>query len=114
MPAVGREDSELRGRMIFVVGARRSGTNWLERILTAHPGVVAMPSETYLFSHGIAPLAERFQHANPGSPAIGRTFIERARFLDAVRDLLDTVFSERAHRAGAEARYLLERTPWHA
>src|SRR5947199_1001755 len=113
MPAVGREDSELRGRMIFVVGARRSGTNWLERILTAHPEVVAMPSETYLFSHGIAPLTERFQHANPGSPMVGRTFMEGESLLDALRELVDRIFCEHLERAGPDARYLLERTPWH-
>jgi hypothetical protein len=100
--------------MIFLVGARRSGTNWLQRILSSHQGVVSMPSETYLFSHGIEPLTERFQHANPGSPVMGRTFMERERFLDSVRDFVDQVFLDNLERLGADTRYLLERTPWHA
>jgi hypothetical protein len=100
--------------MIFLVGARRSGTNWLQRILTAHPDVVGLPSETYLFSHGIEPLTALFQHANPGSPMMGRMFVERERFLDAVRNLTDQAFLDNLERLGGDARYLIERTPMHA
>src|SRR4051794_19181933 len=60
---MSRADSPLRGRMIFNVGARRSGTFWLQRIVAAHPGVSAVPSETHLFSDGIAPLFSRLQHS---------------------------------------------------
>src|SRR5213076_1354071 len=74
---VSRAESPLRGRMIFNVGSRRSGTFWLQRIVTAHPEVSAVGSETHLFSHGIAPLAERFHHAALGSGQVGSTFIER-------------------------------------
>jgi LPS sulfotransferase NodH len=111
---VSRAESPLRDRLVLLVGARRSGTNWLERILTAHPAVAAMPSETYLFSHALAPLAERFQHANPGSPMMGKTFLPREAFLDAARDLFDRVFLDHLGRADGEVRYLVERTPWHA
>ena len=31
---MSRPDSAMKGRLIFLVGARRSGTNWVERILT--------------------------------------------------------------------------------
>ena len=50
--------------MIFNAGARRSGTYWLQRITCAHPAVAEVPSETYIFSHGIAPLMERFHCFN--------------------------------------------------
>src|SRR4051794_17938627 len=95
-----RSQSPLRDRVLFIVGARRSGTNWLERILTAHPGVVAVPTETYLFSHGVQPFSELFQHANPTAPTMGRTFLPRDDFLDGMRDLLDRVFLETLERAG--------------
>jgi hypothetical protein len=111
---MSRNDSVLRDRVIFIVGARRSGTNWLERILTAHPEVVAMPTETYLFSHGVQPLSERFQHANPESPEIGRTFLPREAFLDVARDLVDRAMLETLARSEPGARYVVERTPWHA
>src|SRR4051794_8557731 len=111
---MSRADSPLRGRVVFIVGARRSGTNWLERILTAHPAIVAMPTETYLFSHGIEPFSERFQHANPSAPSMGRTFMPREAFLDSVRDLVDRAFLETLERRDPSARYIAERTPWHA
>jgi len=99
--------------MIFVVGARRSGTNWLQRILTAHPEVAGMPSETYIFSQGIRPLAELFQHATPGSPKTARTYMPRAAFLRAAREFTDRVFAETLRSIAPGASHLVERTPWH-
>jgi hypothetical protein len=97
--------------MIFNVGSRRSGTFWLQRIVTAHPEVSAVGSETHLFSHGIAPLAERFHHAAMGSGQVGTTFIERDTLLDALRDFCDTVFIPMLEPGKTR---LAERTPLHA
>jgi Sulfotransferase family len=108
---VSREQSPLRGRMIFNVGSRRSGTFWLQRIVTAHPQVSAVGSETHLFSHGIAPLAERFHHAALGSGQVGTTFIERDTLFDALREFCDTVF---APMLAPGTSRLAERTPLHA
>jgi hypothetical protein len=99
--------------MIFLVGARRSGTNWLQRTLACHPEVASLPSETALFSDGVATLAERFQHANPGSLMMGRTYIRRESFLDAIRDLVDVAFIETLEPRLPDARYCIERTPGH-
>jgi hypothetical protein len=109
-----RATSPLRNRVIFVVGARRSGTNWLERILTAHPEIVAVPTESYLFSHGVQPLTERFQHSNPGTAMMGLTFVQRETMLDALRNFIDPILLETLEREDPEARYIVERTPWHA
>jgi len=108
---MSRAHSLLRGRMIFNVGSRRSGTFWLQRIVTAHPDVSAVGSETHLFSHGIAPLAARFHHAALGSAQVGTTFIERDVLLDGLRAFCDTVF-EPMLEPGRER--LAERTPLHA
>ena len=108
---MSRADSPLHGRMIFNVGSRRSGTFWLQRIVTAHPDVSAVGSETHLFSHGIAPLAERFHHAALGSGQVGSTFIERDALLDALRDFCDTVFAPMIEPG---RNRLAERTPLHA
>src|SRR5437588_5130521 len=78
-------ESPLDGRMIFLVGARRSGTNWLQRTLATHPAIVSVPSETHLFSHGIAPLAERFHHGAPTSTHTGAMYVDRQRLLGALR-----------------------------
>ncbi len=96
--------------MIFNVGARRSGTYWLQRVVTAHPQVASVPSETHLFSHGIAPLMERFHHTIKGSPQVGSGFIELEQALDAVRDLCDAFFE--GYLTDDAAR-LAERTPLH-
>jgi hypothetical protein len=111
---MSRADSPLRDRVIFVVGARRSGTNWLERILTAHPEIVAVPTETYLVSDGVKPFLDRFQHANPGAATPGRTFVSRDALLDGLRELLDRVLADTLEREDPTARFILERTPWHA
>jgi hypothetical protein len=97
--------------MIFNVGSRRSGTFWLQRIVTAHPEVSAVGSETHLFSHGIAPLTERFHHAALGSGQVGSTFIEREALLDALRDFCDAVFAPMIEPGRT---HLAERTPLHA
>ena len=96
--------------MIFNVGARRSGTYWLQRIVCAHPAVGEVPSETYVFSHGIVPLMERFQHSDRDSQEVGRVYADRERLIAAIRNLCDTVFGE---FAADGQTHVAERTPWH-
>src|SRR2546430_2928195 len=110
---MSRADSPLNGRLIFAVGCRRSGTNWLQRILTARPDAAPMPTETHLFSHAVAPLQERFQHTTPDLRKTAVTYMSRDAFLDAVRDFADRVFLENLDLIAPDARYLVERTPWH-
>jgi hypothetical protein len=96
--------------MIFNVGARRSGTYWLQRITCANPAVAEVPSETYLFSHGIAPLCARFQHEDRDNRDMGLVYADRAKLISALRALCDTVFQE---FATAGDTHIAERTPWH-
>jgi hypothetical protein len=96
--------------MIFNVGARRSGTYWLQRIICAHPAVAEVPSETYLFSHGIAPLRARLQHEDPDDREMGSVYANREKAIEAIRALCDTVFEE---FAGPGDTHIAERTPWH-
>lgn len=103
-------ESPLRDRMIFNVGARRSGTFWLQRIVTAHPTVGSVPSETHLLSHGIAPLFERFQHDDPHSTEVGVVYANRETLLRRVRALCDDVFLE---FLGDGQTRVAERTPLH-
>lgn len=110
---MSRATSPLRDRLIFVVGARRSGTNWLQRVLTAHPDVVGVPSETYLFSHGLAPLVERFQHAAVGSARTGFVYMDPDELRDALRAFCDRVFDGIREALGPEAERICERTPDH-
>src|SRR3954447_5925861 len=92
--ALGRARSPLKNKMVFSFGARRSGTWWLQRIITAHPAVAAVPSESFFFSHAIAPLFESFQDVDRNAQTTGRIYAERELLLDATRDFCDRVFAQ--------------------
>jgi len=110
---MARTDSPLRGRMIFVVGARRSGTNWLQRLLAAHPDAIAVPSETYLFSMGIEPLRERLHQGAARSSRTGFVYMDRDAMIDTLRGVCDAVFDGLLRALDPSAVKLIERTPDH-
>jgi LPS sulfotransferase NodH len=54
-------DAKVHGRQfVFVVGAPRSGTTWLHKMIAAHPAVASVPHELTLFSKYLAPAVQRF------------------------------------------------------
>lgn len=110
---VSRATSPLAGRVAFLVGVRRSGTNWLHRIVEAHPDASVIPGETYLFSHGIAALTERVQHGLAGSARTGTVFVDRDVYFDAVRDLCDRILEGHLATLDHPGRLIVERTPDH-
>lgn len=99
--------------MIFVVGARRSGTRWVERILGASPEVAVVPVESHLISHGVESIFAGAQHAVPASPQVGAFFIERPVLIDHVRRLCDAVYEGYRARVAPDATHVLDRSPWH-
>lgn len=109
---MGLADSPLRDRVIFVVGAQRSGTNWLQRAIRAHPDVVGSPSETFLI-HALAPLRDRFHHGSVDSPKTSRSYVHRDAMLDQMRALADTVFLGLMDGLDPKAGRFVERTPDH-
>ncbi len=54
----------------------------------------AVPSESHLLSHGVAPLIERFHHGPRDSSQVGPIYVERERLIRALRHLCDEVFVE--------------------
>ncbi len=106
--------SPLRDKMIFLVGSRRSGTNWLQRIIGMHPDVATVPSESELFSLGLAPLTERFHHGAIGSYRLASTYIERDELIGALRRFCDTAFEAVRRSVAPSASRIFERTPDHA
>lgn len=104
------EDRLAGAELVFVVGARRSGTYWLQRILTSHPQVSGVPSETYLFAEGVAPLLRRLHNGARSSPQVGAVYAERAAMIRGLRGLCDSVLGPYLQPG---ARYLVERTPDH-
>lgn len=110
---VSRTESPLRDKVIFAVGARRSGTNWLQRILAAHPDCVAVPSESYLFSHGIRPLIDRIHQGSMSSSRTGSVYADREPIIDAIRHVCDVVFIGLMRGLAPDAQRIVERTPEH-
>jgi hypothetical protein len=110
---LGRDSSELRGRVLFLVGARRSGTNWLHNLLALHPRLVKVPSETHLL-YTLSELEPRFQHGLVGSANTGAIFLPRDEMLDGFRDLCDRAFAHQMRVFGGPGKILVERTPLHA
>ncbi|MGH2784708.1 MAG: sulfotransferase family protein [Actinomycetota bacterium] len=109
---MSRAPSPLDGRMIFLVGARRSGTNWLQRVVGAHPEIALVPSETYLFSHGIKQLRERLHHGALGSTGTSFVYMDHREMVRTLRDLCDRVFLPFLEAAPGRS-LLAERTPDH-
>jgi hypothetical protein len=103
----------LTGRMLFLVGAPRSGTNWLQRMLAAHPDVVALPSETHLFSHGLRHLDTQVQHGLLTSPATGMVYLPRTEWVAAMRAFCVLVYGRVADSLDPSAALIVERSPHH-
>ncbi|MGZ6825157.1 MAG: sulfotransferase [Mycobacteriales bacterium] len=110
---VRTSDSPLQGRLVFVVGAPRSGTTWLQRALGAHPDVLVLPSETHLFSAGISQLRDQAQGGHVGSPSTGTWFMTAAAFAGAARAFCDAALGGYVQRVQPEAERVVERSPTH-
>ena len=107
--------SLLDGSPVFVVGAQRSGTTWVQRLLAAHPAIVS-GQESHLFSGYLAPLWQRWQMERD-QRASGRTvglgcYVTEEEFVEELRRLTRRVFA-RLERAKPGARLLVEKTPDH-
>jgi hypothetical protein len=105
--------SSLDGRVGFLVGARRSGTNWLHALMALHPELVRVPSETHLF-YTLARLQERFQHGLIGSANTGAVYLPREDLIAAFRDLCDKAFAIQLETHAGPGQLIIERTPFHA
>jgi hypothetical protein len=103
----------MANRMVFVVGAPRSGTTWLQRALSVHPDVLVLPSETHLFSWGLSTLREQVQGGLVTSPSTGTWFMPREDFRRAARAFADAAFGGYVDRTRPEALRVVERSPSH-
>jgi hypothetical protein len=99
----------------FVVGAQRSGTSWVQRLLAAHPAIVG-GQESHLFSGYLAPLWRRWENEE-AERSRGRTiglacYLTEDEFVEELRRLACRVFAV-LERAKPGARLLVEKTPDH-
>jgi LPS sulfotransferase NodH len=105
------------GNLVFLVGAPRSGTTWLQRLLAAHP-LVATGQESHLFSEFIGPQLRHWRHhadvrerqrggVGPGCYHTEEQFraILRSYMLQLMAPMIE---------AAPTAGIFLEKTPGHA
>lgn len=91
----------LRDRVVIVLGAARSGTTWLHRMLCAHPDIAGTETgETWLFPD-IAPL-----WADDLRAAVGDETLERG-----LREFCDVLLDSMRERLKPAATHVCEKTP---
>jgi hypothetical protein len=109
---MGRADSPLRDRVIFIEGAPRSGTTWLVTLLATHPDIAGVGMESHLFDFGVDRLFDNFEHRDEYRHGL-RRYVDRGELVDLARDLCDGVLlAMRTHvSAGTTPGFVVEKTP---
>lgn len=93
--------SPLHERVIVVLGAGRSGTTWLHRLLSAHPSVAGTETgETWLFTD-IAPIWTDAVREHTGDAAV----------LAGMREFCDNLLVTMRDREAPDATHVCEKTP---
>jgi hypothetical protein len=111
-----RQKSELivpDRNLVFILGCPRSGTTWLQLLLSQHPHV-ASAQETHLFSGYIGPMYRRWE-AQTDNWRAGRdvglpSVMEDAGFIEAIRGFSDSIL-DRVWGEPQADRIYVEKTP---
>ena len=113
-PAAGEafdpSNSPLYGRAVFLMGAPRSGTTWLQQLLVLHPQI-ATAGETHIFCEGLGELLTNHAGEDPywGLSA----WVTRPELLTLMRELIDGVMLRMRDAIRPEATHVLDKTPNH-
>ncbi|MCI1752570.1 MAG: sulfotransferase [Flavobacteriales bacterium] len=100
---------------VFVVGAPRSGTTWLHRMLAEHPSVASINAELTLFSSYLAPVVKRFKdetfhrdrgHWDQGLPML----FSQQEFDSAIRSVTGMTYARVLNKNPA-ASHILDKHP---
>lgn len=102
-------------RFVFIIGAPRSGTTWLSRMLGEHPGIAALPDELTLFSRYLAPAHESFQrekrHIDRGDWRQGLPLLyTEQEFDEGLKAIIRSVYQRVVSRK-PEAALILDKHP---
>jgi hypothetical protein len=102
--------------LAFVVGAQRSGTTWVQRLLGAHP-LIAAGQESHLFSSYLAPIWHRWWEERVfragGNRTIGLAcYVTQDELIEMMRGFAVTVLGK-LKSAKPAARLIVEKTPDH-
>lgn len=109
-PAFTPETSPLHGRAIFLIGAPRSGTTWLQQLLALHPAV-ATAGEMHVFCEGVGVLLDNHDGNDRYSGLSG--WVTRPELVALVRDLVDGIMLRLRDTQRPGATHVLDKTPNH-
>lgn len=103
----------LRGKqLVFLVGAPRSGTTWLQLLLSRSPSVVTA-QETHLFNLFLRPMVDKWNRDRRTGEPVGLTkVLSDEEFHALLRGASGFVFAKIA-RGKPAATVVLEKTPNH-
>ncbi len=106
-------EAALRGKkLVFLVGAPRSGTTWLQLLLTRSPSV-ATAQETHLFDNFMRSMLEQWKHDRDTGARTGLTLLlSEEEFRSLLRGVCAVVFDKIA-QSKPSATVVLEKTPNH-
>ena len=96
--------------LVFLVGAPRSGTTWLQAMLGSHPAIATGP-ETHFFKM-MSSVESGFTHKLPRPVGLDQ-YLTPDEFYSMVADVFHRVISRVPPPRGPQF-YFLEKTPEHA
>jgi hypothetical protein len=106
------EDALSGKKLAFLVGAPRSGTTWLQLLLSRSP-LIATAQETDLFNKFLRPMVEEWNRfRRTGEPAILSEVLSDDEFRSMLHGISAFVFAKIAH-GKPSATVVLEKTPNH-
>ncbi|RME66435.1 MAG: sulfotransferase [Alphaproteobacteria bacterium] len=102
----------LPSKLVFIVSAPRSGSTWLQLLLSQHDAVVSC-QETHLFSSYLASVFNSHEHYAGNERGVGLSnILPNEDILALARDFAAAALAKvAAHQPGA--RVLVEKTPAH-
>jgi hypothetical protein len=98
--------------LVFLVGAPRSGTTWLQLLLARSPEV-ATAQETHIFSLFLRSMIDEWNRLEKTGERIGLSqLLSRSEFRGLLRNISGYLFAKIAEKKPA-ARVILDKTPNH-
>jgi len=99
-----------KAKIIFLIGAPRSGTTWLQAMLASHPCVSTGP-ETHFFE-GIKSFVDSYYFKHPRPDGL-QEYMTEDEFFGAIAHFFHKVISKMPEPTD-EPKFFLEKTPQHS